>query len=350
MLSPQLMNAVTYCSILSLISLGLSLTYAITRVPNFAQASFAVLGAYIAWSSVSLSRIDAVRATASLSPDPQKINAAVYSYTIPPAVYLEFIILSFLIVGAVAVMQYVLILRPLKMRGGSPTVLMIATIAVDMLLFSLLNIYVDSMSSYLLSSVSSLSSRLGYSIPLRLDARDFTFYSFDLMGSNGIQRAVIISPLLLLSVLASLEILLKRTKFGIALRAVVENPNLAGVIGINVELANVFAWFISGGISGMAGSLIPLKFYTNTSIGMTLIVSIFASSILGGIGYLYGSIIGAFIVGTSETVLLGYITQATGISSAYRPVIPLLIMTLVLMLFPKGIAGIELKALRRRLK
>ncbi|HEU97882.1 MAG TPA: branched-chain amino acid ABC transporter permease [Fervidicoccus fontis] len=348
MLSPQLVNAIIYCSILSLLSLGLSLTYSVTKVPNFAQASFAVLGAYVTWTLVSLSRLSVVENM--LSSNPQAMNAAIYSYTIPPQTYLEFLILSFLIVGATAVLQYLMVLRPLKNRGGSPTALMIATIGVDMLLFSIINIYVDSMSSHLLSEVSSLSERLGYSIPLRLDARDFTFYSYDLMSSSGLQRAIIISPLLLIVILISLEMILKKTKFGIALRAVVENPNLSGVIGVNVELANIAAWFISGGVSGMAGSLIPLKFYTNTSIGITLIVSIFASSILGGIASLYGSIAGGFIVGVSETIFLGYITQLTGLSPAYRPVIPLIIMTIMLIIFPKGLAGIDFSNLRRRLK
>lgn len=349
MLPPQLTNALIYCSILSLLSLGLSLTYSVTKVPNFAQASFAVIGAYTAWTLVSLSRLEAVKSAVS-SGAPQAINTAVYGYTIPLSTYIEFLLLSFIVVGAAAVFQYLAILRPLKRKGGSPTALMIATIATDMLFFSLLNIYIDYLSSYIIGEISSLSSQLGYSIPLRIDSRDFTFYSYDLINSSGIQRSLIISPLLLIVILVSIEAILTKTKFGIALRAVVENPSLAGVIGVNVELANIFAWFISGGISGMAGSLIPLKFYTNTSIGFTLIVSIFASSILGGIGSLYGAIFGGFIVGLSETVLLGYITQLTGISSAYRPVIPLIIMTLTLLALPRGITSIDLHKFRKRLK
>ncbi|MEM0021578.1 MAG: branched-chain amino acid ABC transporter permease [Fervidicoccaceae archaeon] len=348
MLPPQLVNAIIYCSILSLLSLGLSLTYSITKVPNFAQASFAILGAYTTWTLVSLSRIGAVKNALLSGANPLEINASVYNYSIPLSVYLEFILVSFIIVGLVAVAQYLAVLRPLKRRGGSPTVLMIATIATDMFIFSVLNIYVDAASSSFLSAISTLSNQAGYKVPLSIDARDFTYYSYDLMGKAGVQRALFIAPILLAAILSSLELLLKKTKFGIALRAVVENPNLSGVIGINVELASVAAWFISGGVSGIAGSLIPLKFYTNTSTGMTLIISIFASSILGGIGSLYGSVLGAIIIGLSETVLLGYITALTGISSAYRPIIPLLIMTATLMLFPKGLAGIGPFKIKRR--
>lgn len=330
-----------------MLSLGLTLTYMTTRVPNFAHASFALVGAYITWYFVSKSRLDEVISMVTSGQSQLSINQAINTYSIPSTVYAEFVAISFLVVGLIALGQYFVVLKPLRNRGASNTMLMIATIATDMFIFAVVNIAIDHINANFLSLVNYYSTIAGYRLPITTDPRDFTFLSYD-MSSVGIYRSVILSPLLLVALLLTFYLVLKKTKIGISMRATIENPPLASVLGINTEFIYALSWFISGGVAGIAGSLIPLKFYTSTSIGQTLIISIFAASILGGLSSLFGSIAGGIVIGISETVLLSYLTMYTGLDPAYRPIIPLLVMVITLLFFPKGITSISLSIRRGR--
>jgi branched-chain amino acid transport system permease protein len=169
MVSPIYIDALIYSSILSLLCLGLTLTYMTTKVPNFAHASFAMIGAYVTWTLVNSSRVSAAKIAAE-SGNITQVFLSVKNYTIPSTVYAETLVLSFLIVGIVAVVQYLLVLKPLSKRGSSITGLMIATIAVDMFIFALLNIYADYMQSILVDRVNQLGMELGRRVSLLVNA------------------------------------------------------------------------------------------------------------------------------------------------------------------------------------
>jgi branched-chain amino acid transport system permease protein len=109
------------------------------------------------------------------------------------------------------------------------------------------------------------------------------------------------------------------------MRASVENPSLARVLGIDVERAYVFAWFLAGGFAATAGSFSALWLQGGTTLGSELIVEI-----------------GGLIIGATEILL----TQA-GIAlfgswiSIYQKGFPLLIMVITLLLFPRGLVSIQ---------
>jgi branched-chain amino acid transport system permease protein len=126
------------------------------------------------------------------------------------------------------------------------------------------------------------------------------------------------------------------------MRASVENPSLARVLGIDVERAYVFAWFLAGGFAATAGSFSALWLQGGTTLGSELIVEIFAASVLGGLASIYGAALGGLIIGATEILL----TQA-GIAlfgswiSIYQKGFPLLIMVITLLLFPRGLVSIQ---------
>ena len=126
------------------------------------------------------------------------------------------------------------------------------------------------------------------------------------------------------------------------MRASVENPGLARVLGIDVERAYVFAWFLAGGFGATAGSFSVLWLQGGTTFGSGLIVEIFAASVLGGLASVYGAALGGLIIGATEILL----TQA-GIAvfgswiSIYQKGFPLLIMVITLLLFPRGLVSIN---------
>ncbi|PUA33772.1 MAG: hypothetical protein B9J98_02185 [Candidatus Terraquivivens tikiterensis] len=298
-----LRDAVIFSSLLMMLSAGLTLTYMTTKVPNFAHGDFATLNVYAGLALVRL------------------LNVSPYLGMIP----------AFLIGGVAALVLYLAVLKPLTDRGANYVILMIATIAYDMILLSLINISADY-----LNRVHKLITRL-------FQLRDF---DVELLGQPGL---FVVAPFLAFAMITSLYIFLNRTKFGVAMRAAIENPSLAEVVGININLAYATSWFISGGLAGVVGVLMPLYMTCNPDIGVRLLISIFAASILGGLSNIYGAFLGGAVIGFAEVLGTGYLSMALGPWVVpYRPVIPLIIMMLTLIFAPKGLAGVDWKRFVRR--
>jgi len=99
---------------------------------------------------------------------------------------------------------------------------------------------------------------------------------------------------------------------------------------------------IKGILGTISGALLPLWFPGNTDMGSKLIVSVFAASIIGGLGNIYGAVVGGFIIGFAE--LLGTNWLATQVGPwviPYRPIIPLIAIAITLLLAPKGLFGVD---------
>jgi neutral amino acid transport system permease protein len=131
--------------------------------------------------------------------------------------------------------------------------------------------------------------------------------------------------------IAALHYLLQNTKIGKAMRAVADDIDLARVSGIDVDQVIVWTWVIAGLLAALGGSLYGLTEAVRPIMGWILILPMFASVILGGIGNPYGAIAGALIIGIAQemsTPLLG--TQ-------YKQGVALLVMILVLLSRPQGL-------------
>jgi len=81
------------------------------------------------------------------------------------------------------------------------------------------------------------------------------------------------------------------------MRATVENPGLAGVAGISVDLVYAASWLVAGGLAGVSGVLMSLWLMGNPDIGASMLPSIFATSVVGGLQSIYGAFLGRFLVG-----------------------------------------------------
>jgi len=302
MIPPMFRDATIFSCLLALLSTGLTLTYMTTKVPNFAHGSFAAMTTYITLFLVKI-----------LKTNPYFSMG-----------------LGFILGGLIALILYQVILKPLLDRGASYIVLMIATIAYDMILYSLINILADY-----LNTVYKISTTLYI-----LKSYDFRVFH---------QPCIfIVAPVMAVLVIVSLYLLLTKTRFGIAMRAAIENPALAGVVGINVNLTYAVSWFIAGGLAGVAGALLPLWLMCNPDIGTRLIVSVFAASIVGGLTNIYGGFLGGILIGMAEVLGTGYLSLTVGTWIApYRPIIPLTIMAITLLFAPRGLTGISLRFLRR---
>lgn len=305
MISLIVRDAFIFASLISLMSVGLTLIYITTKVSNFAHGSLASIGVYLALTTSSVWR------------------SSPY-YCLP---------LAFGLGGLTSLILYFLILRPLMRRGASSVYLMVATLAFDLILLAFLNIYADY-----LTSVHKIGSRA-----FILRAVDFK-----VADQPGI---FLVAPTLVLTIVSLLYIILTRTKFGIAMRAVVENPQLAGVMGVNINLVFAISWFLSGGLAAIAGVLLPLWFMVGPDTGTSVLLSIFAASIVGGFSNIYGAALGGYLVGLSEILITNFLAQNVGSwTISYRPAIPLLAIVATLMIAPTGIAGVSWASSIRRMK
>lgn len=295
-------GAIIYANLLVLLALGLTLTYITTAVPNFAQGSFAIFGSYVALTFLRLFKI--------------------HPYVSIP--------ITFISGGLLGLLTYVVALRPLVKREASIVTLMIATLAWDLILLGTIGAYSDY--------IARLTHKPGAKFI-------FTYLDYDVAGIPAI---FIVSSLVIALTLTGLFLLLYKTKFGVALRASMENPALAEIMGVNVEYTRMFSWFLSGALAGMAGCLLPFKQEIVPATGALIIVSIFAASIVGGLSSIYGALLGGYIVGISESLITFWLSTVFGTGVlVYSKVISLIILIITLLVAPKGLVGINWRKVRR---
>jgi len=301
-IDPIFSDAIIFSSLLALLSIGLTLTYLTTRVPNFAHASFATIGVYIALIAT-------------------RVWDAVPYIAIP---------IAFIISGLVAFSLYHFILKPLIKKGSSQAILMIATLAFDLVVIALLNITADFIVN-----------------TFQITSREFTLRSYDVEFME-LPLLVFVAPLAIAILGITMHIILRKTKFGIAMRAATQNSDLAETVGVNVKLVYGISWLLGGGFAGIAGALMSLWFQGDPNLGPQLIPSVFAASIVGGFLSIYGAIAGGILLGLTEVLGTRFLAGEFGAwLIAYRPLIPLVFIVVTLLLAPRGLAGINWARLRR---
>jgi branched-chain amino acid transport system permease protein len=273
-----------------------------TKIPNFAHGTFASIGVYL---SLTAARVYGQSPYASLP-------------------------LAFILTGLVGLALYGVILKPLMRRNASFVFLMTATLAFDLLMLGVLNVYADLLSS-------------GFKVTSRYFA--LRFEDFRLVEEPGL---FFVTPAVVLAAVVTIHIVLTRTKFGVAMRATVENPALSSVVGISVGRVYAVSWFIAGGLGGVSGSLLALWISGNPDVGSSILPSIFAASTVGGFLNIYGALLGGYLVGVAEILGTSYMSRLIGpFVIAYRPLIPLAIISITLLLAPSGLSAISRHSLRR---
>ncbi len=133
-----------------------------------------------------------------------------------------------------------------------------------------------------------------------------------------------------------LHTILKETKLGIAMRASSDNLDLAKVTGINTDRVMIATWIIAGTYAAVAGVMVGMLFSQITpNMGFFLLLPMFAAVILGGVGSVYGAIIGSFLVGLSMDVGI----FVFGFQGVHRVSMAFAVLLIVLLIKPEGIAG-----------
>jgi len=135
--------------------------------------------------------------------------------------------------------------------------------------------------------------------------------------------------------MAVLHLFLKHTRYGLAIRAVAHNKDIAYLMGINVPLMISLIFGIGCALGAAAGVLVGPINYVQVLMGIGVVVKAFAAAVVGGFGSLPGAVLGGLLVGVTESLGAGYI------SGNYKDVYAFLLLITVMMIKPSGILGID---------
>ncbi len=279
-LAQLIVNGIAVGSIIALAAVGLTLTYGILRLSNFAHGDFLTLSAYL-----------------TLLLNTSGIN-----------IWLSMILATTGTVAAMLLSEKLLWARMRSIRATSTTLIIISIGLALFLRNGIIFFWGGQNQNYNLPVTTALNV-FGIRIP---------------------QNQLLVLGLAVVAILA-LHYLLQNTKIGKAMRAVADDLDLARVSGINVEQVILWTWIIAGIFTSLGGSMYGLITAVRPNMGWFLILPLFASVILGGIGNPYGAIAAAFIIGIAQEV------SSLWIGSQYKQGIALLIMILVLLIRPKGL-------------
>ena len=142
--------------------------------------------------------------------------------------------------------------------------------------------------------------------------------------------------------MTGLNIIIKKTRWGKAMRAVAQNQTMAALAGINVNRVISFTFALAGALGGAAGIMVG-AYYNSLypTMGYIAGVKAFAAAVLGGIGSVPGAMLGGVILGVAEAFGAGYL------SSLYRDGISYAVMIIVIILIPAGLFGKVLKETKK---
>jgi neutral amino acid transport system permease protein len=268
--------------VLALAALGLSLLFRTVKFINFSYGDTLALGAYLAVF----------------------FNTTLGLSLLPSA------LLGMLFTGMFGVFIHKVVVKPLKetVKAG-PLTLLIATMGLAFMIRNfILIVWGPDPKMYNVATQEAM--KLG----------PFLITPTQLM-------AILISILIMVLI----YLLLQHTKLGKMIRATADNIDLARIRGIRTESVVMWTWMISSSLAGLAGVMLGLLGTVDSQMGIEVLLVIFASVIMGGIGNPYGAVAGAMIIGITMEVSSSFAL------SEYKAAIAYLLMGVILLLKPKGL-------------
>jgi branched-chain amino acid transport system permease protein/neutral amino acid transport system permease protein len=292
---------IVFGSIISLGAIGLTLVYGIIRFANFAHGDLMSAGAYIALFMVTglLAWIGVPDANfGSLSFGWRMLIAFPVSMSI---------------VAGVAILLDRILYQRLRAKKS---------IAVIMTMSSLGAAFILRMIILILWGADSLFYRPGilrHAVVLPLGIK--------------IRPDQVFILLLVFTLIGSLHLFLQKTKMGKAMRATADNMELALVSGIDTERIIIWTWGIGGALAAAGGILYGIDVQLHPYMGWNFLIPLFAATILGTIGNMYGALVGGLVIGVAQQVSTAFLMPT------YKPAVAFMIMILILLVRPKGIFG-----------
>ncbi len=301
----NLLNGISLGSVYAIFALGYTLVFSILGIINFAHGAVFTLGAYL---------------TYAMAVGQFGINGLLAGLNIPvqlpfPVALLAGCILS----GIVSLLIERLAFRPLRNRNADALLALVSSLGVAL-------VTVNAIQYLVGSEIYSFPGDIYGDIPPAI-----TFAVGDKVVVIRTVQAIIFG--VCMAILAVLGILISRTRFGKALRAVAENPATASLLGISVDRFILYTFFLSGFLGGLAGTLVGTSFgVAGPYFGVTYGLQGIAVIVLGGLGSIPGSVLGGIVIGLIEAfVPPDY--------SAYKEAVAFALLFIILMVRPQGLLG-----------
>ncbi|HYC42919.1 MAG TPA: branched-chain amino acid ABC transporter permease [Noviherbaspirillum sp.] len=162
------------------------------------------------------------------------------------------------------------------------------------------------------------------------------------IGGALISPTQVMLLVLATAAMIGLVLLVERTRMGRAMRATAENPRVAGLMGVDANKVIVMTFAIGAALAAVAGVMWGAN-YSSAQFAMGFVPGLkaFSAAVLGGIGNIYGAMVGGILLGLIESLGAGYIGDLTGgfLGSHYQDIFAFIVLIIVLTLRPSGIMG-----------
>jgi len=256
----QLFNGVSVSSILLLIALGLAITFGLMKVINMAHGEFIMIGAYATYVTQNLF-------SASV---PKESFGYYFMFALPTAFIAAFVI------------GYVLEISLIRFLYGRPLDSLLATWGVGLIL-------------------QQLARNIFGAPNVAVTSPEWLNGGWEIVGGTVLpyKRLFIIG--IVLVCLVCMYLYIYRSNAGRRMRAVMQNREMASCLGISTRRVDAATFAVGSGIAGIAGCALTLLGPIGPSLGTYYIVDAFMVVVLGGVGKLIGSVVGAFSIGLTNT-------------------------------------------------
>lgn len=266
----------------ALMAIGLTLVFGFMDLVNFAHGELYMLGAY-------------------------------FAFTFIVGMGMPYLIGLPLAAAAVMVLGYLLdrvLFRPL--RGQDTLVRMLTTVGLSIILPNLAIIIWNPVPKR---------------VPIPIQANPLV------LGSVRLAPVHLMVVLVAFAVIVAFHLFLQYTEGGTAMRATFQDPEVAAAMGIDIDRIYGYTFAIGVGMAAIGGALLSMVYIIMPTMGSMATMKAFAVVILGGLGNFMGAIVGALIIGISETL------AATYASTGYKDGVAFLLLVLILLVKPSGILG-----------
>ncbi len=274
-------NGLLSGALIAVPAIGFTTIFAVLRFPDFAVAAYASIGAFAGWW----------------------VNVRLGLGVLPV------LAAGFLAAALLGTAAEHVALRPLRPAGALTTA--IGSIA--------LNLVLENAIRFLFGS-----DLRGFDLPLEQDVA----FGPIRVGPQQLQDLG-----LAFLVLACVFAFLRFSRFGRAMRAVADNPDLARLKGIDPARIAIAAIILGAGLSGVGGVLIGFDTSIDPLTGYRVLLSVFAAAVLGGLGSIQGAVLGALALGVAEEVAL------LAVPPTYRGAIGFAAILVMLTFRPRGLLG-----------
>jgi branched-chain amino acid transport system permease protein len=319
----QLINGLTLGCVYAVVALGYTMVYGIIQLINFAHGEVVMIGAMVAFSVIT----------------------ALAGSGLPPIFIVLLATLAAIpVCMAVGYTMERVAYRPL--RSAPRLAPLITAIGISIILQHV---------------ALMIWSRNNLSFPQIIQLQSYHLGSSETSATiTNVQIAIMITSI---AMMAALLTLIYKTRMGIAMRATSQNPQVAGLMGININTVISMTFMIGAALGAIAGVMVGSYYgIANYTMGFLLGLKAFSAAVLGGIGNLGGAVLGGLLIGLIEALGAGYMGDITNVcflngflpgfsnmcetnpngslfGSNYKDVYAFIVLILVLVFRPSGLLG-----------